>query len=239
MSAAASSAPSAAPLSAPAPSAAPLSAPSAPSHYDEHYFEWQKQIGVIGGMLNKFKFERHIREEDRILDFGCGGGYLLAQFPNTHKTGFEINTHAHAECAKNGIEVTDSFDTLEDNSFDVIISNHALEHVPLPLETLKQLQKKLKVGGRLVVVLPCEQPNEMGFYYKPDDINQHLHTWCPMTFGNLATLAGFNVQECLPLQHKWCPDYKENYNKSDFHARCIEYAKREKNIQIKLVATKS
>jgi len=208
------------------------------THYDENYFNWQKNIGYIGGFLNKFKFEDHVKENDVLMDFGCGGGYLLSQFTNKNKIGFEINPSAHKECEKNNVRVTDTFDDISDNSIDTIISNHALEHVPLPLETLKSLYAKLKTNGKIVIVIPCEQPSDHTFYYTPNDINQHLHTWCPMTFGNLATLAGFKVISCLPFQHKWCPDFKENYDKPDFHKRCVEHAKKEKNIQVKLVATK-
>lgn len=210
------------------------------AHYDESYFRWQQQIGVIGGKLNTFKFSKEINDNDVLMDFGCGGGYLLSQFQNKTKIGFEINKSAWLECKKNNneIQLTDTFDEIEDNSVDTIISNHAMEHVPLPLETLKNLYKKLKVGGKIVIVLPCEQASEKGFYYSPNDINQHLHTWTPMTFGNLSSLAGFRVISCLPIQHQWCPDYKENYNKPDFHERCIEYAKKNKNIQIKMIATK-
>ena len=30
------------------------------SHYDDKYFDWQKNIGHIGGFLNKFKFDQLI-----------------------------------------------------------------------------------------------------------------------------------------------------------------------------------
>ena len=208
------------------------------SHYDKNYFEWQSKIGNIGGYLNKFKFEKEVKDEDILMDFGCGGGYLLDQFNNKKKIGFEINKSAWEEIKKKGIEVYDKYEDIDDNSIDTIISNHAMEHVPLPLNTLKNLYKKLKVGGKLVIVIPCEQPSEQCFYYVPNDRNQHLHTWCPMTFGNLANLAGFNVISCKTFQHQWCPDYETNYNKPDFHSRCHDYAKKNKNLQIKLIATK-
>ena len=52
-----------------------------------------------------------------------------------------------------------------------------------------------------------------------------------MTFGNLVKLVGFKVISCLPFHHQWCPDFKENYNKPDFHKRCREYAKKNNNIR--------
>lgn len=47
-------------------------------HYNEDYFNWQKNIGLFGGWANSTKFEQYITKEDDVLDFGCGGGYLLA-----------------------------------------------------------------------------------------------------------------------------------------------------------------
>tara|TARA_X000000368_G_C22855954_1_gene634310 strand:- start:137 stop:775 length:639 start_codon:yes stop_codon:yes gene_type:complete len=208
------------------------------THYDEKYFEWQKKCGLIGGYLNKFKFENYVADSDILMDFGCGGGFLLDNFENKKKIGFEINRFAWEEIKKKGIDVYDNFEDISNDSIDTIISNHAMEHVPLPLESLKNLYKKLKPNGKIIIVIPCEQPTERGFYYSPNDINQHLHTWCPMTFGNLASLAGFEINECLPFQHQWLPTYQSDYKNEDFHEKCIQYAKKNKNIQIKLVATK-
>jgi len=209
------------------------------SHYNKEYFTWQKTCGEIGGILNKFKFEKEVNDEDVLMDFGCGGGYLLDNFNNKKKIGFEINKSAWDEIKKKGISVYDNFEDISDNSIDTIISNHAMEHVPYPLDSLKELYKKIKVGGKIIIVIPCEQPTEPGFYYKPNDTNQHLHTWCPMTFGNLANLAGFEVVSCLPFQHQWCPDFKTSYKDANFHERCREYAKKNKNLQIKLIAKKN
>jgi len=55
------------------------------THYDEKYFNWQKEIGKIGGYLNKFKFEEEVKDNDILMDFGCGGGYLLDNFNNEKK----------------------------------------------------------------------------------------------------------------------------------------------------------
>lgn len=208
------------------------------SHYNREYFNWQKSIGEIGGILNKFKFEDNVNDTDVLLDFGCGGGYLLNNFKNKDKYGFEINKDAIKNCESLNIKVFNNFDDIEDNFFDTIISNHALEHVPRPLDTLRDLYKKLKINGTVIIVVPCEQPSEQGFYYKKGDINQHLHTWCPMTLGNLASLAGFEVESCTTFQHQWCPDFKETYMNEDFHSRCMEHAKKNGNIQIKAILKK-
>ena len=41
-------------------------------HYEKEYFEWQKEMGKIGGILEQFKFEKFLDENDIVLDFGCG-----------------------------------------------------------------------------------------------------------------------------------------------------------------------
>jgi len=50
---------------------------------------------------------------------------------------------------------------------DVIISNHALEHTLHPLQELEALLPKLKPGGKVVFVVPCES---IARKHKPDDI---------------------------------------------------------------------
>ncbi len=208
------------------------------THYDKKYFDYQQKIGSIGGFLNKFKFEQYIKSDDTLMDFGCGGGYLLNNFNVKSKIGFEINKEAHKQCKEFNINVTDNWDNIDDNSIDVIISNHAMEHVHEPLNILKKLYEKLKPGGKIVIVIPCEQPGESSWYYKDGDINQHLYTWCPMTFGNLSKLAGFKIMNCTYLQHQWCPDYQTNWDKPDFHKRCETNAKSNFNYQVQLIATK-
>lgn len=46
-------------------------------HYNKEYFEWQKNVGALGGVLNRFKFEAYIAGLDTVIDFGCGGGILI------------------------------------------------------------------------------------------------------------------------------------------------------------------
>ena len=39
---------------------------------------------------------------------------------------------------------------------DVIVSNHALEHIEAPIDALRQLRPKVKPDGKLVLVLPID-----------------------------------------------------------------------------------
>ena len=169
-------------------------------HYDERYFARQIEIGTFGGWANNPKFQSEIRPTDDVLDFGCGSGFLLKGLTCASRSGIEINPAAVPVARQNGVTVYTSVEDAPDAAFDVIVSNHALEHTLRPLDNLKLLRTKLKVGGKLVLVVPCEGLSNA---YKPGDINNHLYTWNPMTLGNLVTEAGFEVRESKAYVHKW------------------------------------
>lgn len=175
---------------------------SVSEHYDKNYFTWQSSAGEFGGWANLTKFEDFIHEESVVLDFGCGGGYLLKNINYQRKIGIEINPSAAKVARENGIEVFNSCEQIPDMSLDIIISNNVLEHTLHPLSELKALHPKLKHGGIIIFVVPCES---ISYTYRPDDINHHLYSWSPMCIGNLFSEAGFTVIESKSYIHKWPP----------------------------------
>jgi SAM-dependent methyltransferase len=154
------------------------------THYDDEYFDWQASLGEFGGWANQSKFVEYISSNSRVLDFGCGGGFLLENIKCSKKIGVEVNPSAVETARKKGIEVFTKVEDVPDEYVDVIISNNALEHTLQPLEELKALYKKLKVGGKVIFVVPCES---IIYSYKPNDINHHLYSWSPMCNGRQST----------------------------------------------------
>jgi SAM-dependent methyltransferase len=209
------------------------------AHYDDQYFNWQASIGEFGGWANQSKFVEYISSNSRVLDFGCGGGFLLKGIKCSKKVGVEVNPSATETAKEHGIEVFSSVAGVPDEYVDVIISNNALEHTLQPLEELKSLHRKLRVGGKIVFVVPCES---ISYSYKPKDINHHLYSWSPMCIGNLFTEAGFSLIESKPYIHKWPPKYKliaRVGGRRLFDIACRIYGRIERSwFQVRVIAEK-
>lgn len=173
-------------------------------HYDASYFDWQRSGGVLSAVLDRWEFEPFVGRDDTVLDFGCGGGYLLGAISCAARYGVELNPDARSE-ARKGATVYADIDELPPNVlFDVIISHHCLEHVEHPLEVLRKLRPRLKPGGKAVFVVPSESWLRQRVYQE-DDINRHLYTWTPLSLGNLFACAGFCVERVDLLCHRWLP----------------------------------
>ena len=211
----------------------------ASKHYDEHYFDWQSPMGKFGGWADQTKFAHYIEKDSNVLDFGCGGGFLLSGLHCSKKVGVEVNRSAAETAKSKGIEVFYSVSEVPDDYVDVIISNNALEHTLHPLEELKLLYNRLRSGGKIIFVVPCES---ISLSYKPYDANHHLYSWSPMCLGNLFAEAGFAVIESKPYIHKWPPKYKliaRLGGRSLFEIVCRIYGRIERSwFQVRVIAEK-
>ncbi len=173
-------------------------------HYNEDYFKWQKTFGEFGGVSNIFKFQDYIKETDNVIDFGSGGGYLLKNLNCKNKLGIEINDTAREFAKTIGITAHKNTAAIEDEWADVIISNHALEHVENPLAEIKHLYEKLKPGGKIVFVVPHERRKK----YEEGNIHNHFFTWAEINLGNLFKHAGYKVLEVKDLKYTNPPGYR-------------------------------
>jgi SAM-dependent methyltransferase len=166
------------------------------SHYlgvsGARYFAYQSQFADFAGKYIAAKFAAQIKPSDVVLDFGCGGGFVLLEIACADRIGVEINPAARLVAERLGITCCESLDEVANEGVDVVIAHHSLEHVLGPLATLRSLLLKLKPGGLLLVSLPiddwrCQQK------YDPNEINHHLYTWTPLLLGHLFYEAGFDT----------------------------------------------
>ncbi len=166
----------------------------------QEYFAYQNKEASYAAGLETFKFRPHVTSAHSVLDFGCGGGWILRALAPRRAVGVEINPAARAVCEAQGTEVHASLESLPPQTFDRIISHHCLEHVPYPIETLKALGTRLEKDGLLILILPIDdwrrQPD-----FTAKDIDHHLHTWTPRLLANTLAEAGFECLEARVLTH--------------------------------------
>jgi SAM-dependent methyltransferase len=217
-------------------------AKTASEHYNAKYFEWQRDIGAFGGWANSHKFQNTVKPTDTVIDFGCGGGFLLAQLNVGRRIGIEPNDVAGDEAISNGVtrfaNPDEAVAQIGENVADVIISNHALEHTLNPLQELKNLKLLLKPGGKIHFFVPCDS---VDYLYDPMDINYHLFSWSPQNLGNLFHEAGYKIVYVRPNKHKWPPKYRyfARLGWPIFDLLCKAYGRINRNwVQVEIYALK-
>ena len=129
-----------------------------------------------------------------VLDFGCGTGGILNALPCSSRLGVEVNEPSIAVAAENGIRIFRSLDEAPAEIADLVISHHAIEHVPEPLTIIAGLYRALKPGHRAVIVVPAEEPRRRKNRRWHPNADKHLYSWNPVTLGNLMELAGFHLE---------------------------------------------
>ncbi|MHC4635963.1 MAG: class I SAM-dependent methyltransferase [Planctomycetota bacterium] len=138
-----------------------------------------------------------------VLDFGCGTGGIISNIKCGRRIGIEINELSAKLAREKGIEIFSNVSDVPDQIADVIITHHALEHVFDPYDILVLLGKKLKKNGRIVVVVPAEEPctkrNRKWKINKP----QHLFCWTPLTLGNFLEATGYKVDDAFILSSNY------------------------------------
>jgi SAM-dependent methyltransferase len=180
--------------------------PNYSDHYlgdkGKEYFAWQSGPGLFGGRIISHTFRHLIKPSDSVLDFGCGGGFLLKNLECARRIGIEINPIARDYATEMGIDCYGDTQSVPNGIADVIISNHALEHVPYPIGALRELHSKLKPNGLLAVCVPIDNWRRQR-RYNPNDQNHHLHTWTPLSFGNTLAEAGYEVLSIYARISAW------------------------------------
>lgn len=112
-----------------------------------HYFRLKKYLELLDGL---------IKENDRVLDIGCGEGYLLSLLPPCQRYGIDIeriylqrarkvNPGGHFQLA--------SADKLpfRKNFFDWVFCTEVIEHLANPKKCLQETKRVLKPNGHFLV----------------------------------------------------------------------------------------
>jgi len=204
------------------------------------YFAVQNRFADKGARLNVSKFASYVKPSDRVLDYGCGGGWLLREMNCREKIGVEINEQAHPDCRANQIKVYKLVPEVVERDFDLIISHHCLEHVPYPIEALVGLRDLLAPNGKLVLVVPIDDWRVQADF-TGTDVDHHLHTWTPRLMANTLVEAGFASVESKVLTNAWFPNWHKVVGKVPgfvFNLLCTGYSMARRRRQMLVCARK-
>jgi SAM-dependent methyltransferase len=172
-------------------------------------------------MLNRpIETERHLRRivrflapraDDRLLEIGCGRGWLTGRVQQICPATFGIDVnprsiiHGVAPRLSNMDAVALHFD---DGQFDKVYSFHAIEHIVDARAALAEMQRVLVPGGRILLVYPAEPVRGLfampgawlGFGNPFLARRLHVHKFTPARVRRLARECGLmHVESAFDL----------------------------------------
>lgn len=139
----------------------------------------------------------------RLLDFGCGSGRFMRRMNNAgwEVCGVEPDPKAVEMLrVKQGFVVRTSLEDASDwvGSFDVIVLNHVIEHVPEPIAVLQQLVKFLAPGGELLITTPNAASlgcRIFGRYWRGLEAPRHFNVFTPASIDLVLRACGLATVE--------------------------------------------
>jgi len=136
----------------------------------------------------------------RLLEVGCGAGDTMKIAVNMgwDAVGLDVDLKAVANARGKGLTVhlgQLADQRFADESFDLVLMSHVIEHVHDPLALLRECRRVLRKDGLLVVFTPNTESwgyRRLGANWMGLDPPRHLIVFNPQTLECLARRAGFS-----------------------------------------------
>jgi SAM-dependent methyltransferase len=145
--------------------------PMTASSFDHQYYDEFELAGDRPALWWYARVVRRLRPRGgRLLDFGCGTGYLLRRLSAHFEVfGYDAAAFARSACRRNAPDaiILEEWQSLPSQHLDVIVSLHTLEHLAHPLPVMEGLAAKLVSGGVFFFVVP--NPGGLGRRLKGPD----------------------------------------------------------------------
>lgn len=137
--------------------------------FDEKYFSTHTYADVSFAKYSMYWWSnrfyamlarRYGQRGARLLEIGSGMGHLVGQLEDTFDTyGIDINAWAvnqsKAVAQQSKLEIASAQDLpFHDNSFNVVIIKHIVEHLPDPTKALREIGRVTQQGGTLILATP-------------------------------------------------------------------------------------
>lgn len=157
----------------------------------------------IAELFPKFlkEFPGSLNFDTRILDFGCGNGQLLrilSGFGFRSLTGTDVFIESDISY-QDGVRIYKT--ALKDlkPAFDLIMLNHSFEHLPDPLESLRQTRRLLADTGTALIRMPIVNFawEKYGVNWVQLDPPRHLFLYTEKSFRRVVSDAGFEVSKMV------------------------------------------
>ena len=139
------------------------------------------------------------RVTSKVHDIGCGNATALRYFGRLGFPGLSGNDpHIETDTKVNGVEIRKCEFSSISGTFDGIMLNHVIEHVPDPISLLKQIHLKLNQGGKILLRTPLVDSygfNEYKQFWSGYDAPRHLHIFNRKGMEKLICSCGFVPEE--------------------------------------------
>ena len=136
-----------------------------------------------------------------VLDYGCGSGQSLLELEKLGAQAYGIEADPNVKKIADALNLRIHIGTLDDDpfpgvSFDLIVLNQVLEHVPQPARLLSRLAERLRPGGQMALSFP-NSASWFCRWFGRDWINwhipYHLHHFNPQSARDFLSRNGFRV----------------------------------------------
>jgi methionine biosynthesis protein MetW len=150
-------------------------------------------------------------KKGKILDLGCGEGFLGSLCKNTHRwTGIEFDSGSVKRAKKKGLQVK-QYDLnkgkipFKSEQFDIVVASDVLEHIIYSQKILQEIKRVLKDGGLAIISLPNDFhiKSRLRFLF-----NKPVYT---NPFGKEAHLHLFTMNQGRALIRKYFKIKREIY----------------------------
>ncbi len=146
--------------------------------------------------LRAEKFQPFIKPTDVVVELGVGQGWNLGHLQCAKRIGTDLEDFLPADLKANGVEFVRESASIPDETANVLICHHVLEHVENPPKMLDDAKRILKGSGYLLLYVPFEKERRYR-RYDPNEPNHHLYSWNVQTLSNLVSSQGFLIDSAL------------------------------------------
>ncbi len=166
-----------------------------------------------------FVYEQLLKRKNiRIHDAGCGNGFFLKYF---HDLGFSglsgSDPFLDSDLSYGSYKVSKKELENVDETFDVILLNHVIEHVTDPRSYLKTIFEKLNPNGVCLIRTPMSTSlgfEKYGEHWVGLEPPRHLHIFDADHFKQLSESLGFSCYATKYDAIGWHYEASEAYSKN-------------------------